>query len=174
MKIDFHTHIFPDHVAPRTLEVLSAAAHIPVKWQNGSYHITVAFIYGDEQVKALCGAFERCLDGREAPSLTFDKVDVFEAKNSHALIINLTSSQPSPELFDLVKTLRQEALDQGAEVESAFMLHVTLGRINTASTSLEEVKKIVDGIPVPPFTLHLTKATYRYFRGAGIGSWKMG
>ncbi len=30
MKIDFHTHIFPDHVAPRTLEVLSAAAHIPV------------------------------------------------------------------------------------------------------------------------------------------------
>ena len=29
MMIDFHTHIFPDRIAPRTLEVLSAAADIP-------------------------------------------------------------------------------------------------------------------------------------------------
>ena len=29
MIIDFHTHIFPDHIAPRTLEVLSAAGGIP-------------------------------------------------------------------------------------------------------------------------------------------------
>ena len=29
MMIDFHTHIFPDRIAPRTLEVLSAAAGIP-------------------------------------------------------------------------------------------------------------------------------------------------
>ena len=29
MKIDFHTHIFPDHIAHRTLEVLSAAGGIP-------------------------------------------------------------------------------------------------------------------------------------------------
>lgn len=29
MIIDFHTHIFPDHVAPRALEKLSHEAHIP-------------------------------------------------------------------------------------------------------------------------------------------------
>lgn len=29
MKIDFHTHIFPDHIASRTIEVLSAASKSP-------------------------------------------------------------------------------------------------------------------------------------------------
>lgn len=151
-----------------------AAAHIPVKWQNrGTYHITVAFIKGDEQVEALRAAFERHLNDCDAPSLTFDEVNVFEAKNEPNFIVNLTSSRPSPEFVNFVDTLRQEISTLDAEIESEFKLHVTLGRIDVASTSLEEVKKLADSIQVPPFTLLLKDANYRYYQGGVIHQWKM-
>ena len=144
-----------------------AAAQIPVKWQRrGTYHITVVFIKGDEQVDVLCTAFERCLNGCEAPSLTFDKVDVFKAQNSPEFIVHLTATHPSPEFTDLVKLLWQKASSLGAEIESEFKLHVTLGRIDADSNSLEEVKKAADSIQVPPFTLLLKDANYRYSKDA--------
>lgn len=150
------------------------AAHIPVTWQRrGTFHITMMFIKGDEQVEALSAAFERCLYYAPAPSLTFDKVDVFKAKNSPEFIVNLTSSRPSPEFKDFVNLLLQEASNLGAEIESEFKLHVTLGKINATSATLDEVKKITDGIQVPPFTLQLTDAEYRYYKGNCIGSWEL-
>lgn len=149
-----------------------AAEKISVKWQRG-FHITVAFIKGDKQVDALSAAFERCLYYRPAPSLTFDKVDVFKAQNSPEFIVNLTSSHPSSEFVDLVTMLRQEISDIGAEKESEFKLHVTLGKIDADSTSIDKVKKVAAGIQVPPFTLCLTDAEYCYYKGESIGSWRL-
>ena len=149
-------------------------AHVHVHWQrSGTHHITVAFINGDEQVDALSAAFERCLYCSPAPSLTFDKIDVFEANNRSEFIVNLTSSQPSHEFTNLVKLLRQTALDLGAEIESDFRLHVTLGRIDANAAALDGVKRVADSIQVPPFTLQLTDAKYRYFRADSISSWEL-
>lgn len=150
------------------------AAHIPVKWQNrGSYHITVAFINGDEQVEDLSSSFDGCIDERLAPSLTLDKLDAFVAKNGDEIILNLTSSRPSQGFVDFVTIVRQTASDLNAEMDSDFKLHVTLGRIAAASTNLEDVKKVVASIQVPPFSLSLVDAEYRYYKGEMIRAWEM-
>lgn len=150
------------------------AAKIQVKWQrSGIYHITIMFVKGDEQVDSLKAAFKRCLYNAPAPSLTFDKVDVFKANNSPELIINLTSSYPSPKFDNLVNLLRQEALNFGVVIESEFKLHVTLGKVDATSVSLEEVKKVIGTIQVPPFPLSLLNAEYRYYKGTIIDSWKL-
>ena len=150
------------------------AAHIPVKWQRrGSYHITVVFIKDDQQVDDLRDAFDRHLNECLAPALTFDRLDAFIAKNCDEIILNLTSSHPSAQFYDFVSIVRQVASDLGAEMESDFKLHITLGRINVASTNLEDVKKVAASIQVPPFTLSLTDAEYRYFKGESICTWKM-
>ena len=157
----------------KRLREAMAAKDILVNWQNGGYHITMAFFNSNEQVKALNDAFNKCINERLAPSLTLDKVDVFKAQHKPEYIVHLTSSQPSPRFVDFVDLLRHEASNLGAEIESEFKLHITLGKIDTSSTTLEEVKKAVDGIQVPPFTLRLTDAEYLYHKGHSIGSWKM-
>ena len=51
---------------------------IPVRWQNGFYHITVAFLHDDLHVKELREAFARILSGKKAPSITLDKLEAFQ------------------------------------------------------------------------------------------------
>jgi 2'-5' RNA ligase len=150
-----------------------AEAKIPVKWQPGGFHLTVAFISNDQPTKALSIAFDRQMSGREAPLQTFDKVNAFIAKTSSEIIIHLTSTQLSPTMQTLVDSLRKEAIDAGADIENDFILHVTLGRINAKKAALEQVRRIVESIQVPPFTLLLQKAEYRYFRGKSIQRWTM-
>lgn len=150
-----------------------AAADIPVRWQRGWYHITVAFIEDDQRVATLREAFDRVLTGRHAPLLTLDRVDAFRAKNRPEVIVNLTSSQPSPELLSLMDTLRNEVLKAGVHMECDFRLHITLGRTTDPGVTEEQVRNITDGMQVQPFTLALMEAEYRYFRGACIRHWKM-
>ena len=150
-----------------------AEAKIPVRWQPGGFHLTVAFISNDQPVKALSIAFDKQLSGREAPAQTFDKVDAFEAKTGDEFILHLTSTQLSTTLQTLVDSLRKDAFDAGADIENDFILHVTLGRIDAKKTSLEQVRRIAESIQVPPFTLLLQKAEYRYFRGKSIQRWTM-
>ena len=150
-----------------------AEAKIPVRWQPGGFHLTVAFISNDRSVKALSIAFDKQLSGREAPLQTFDKVNAFIAKTGSEIIIHLTSTQLSPTMQTLVDSLRKEAIDAGADIENDFILHVTLGRINAKTAALEQVRRIAESIQVPPFTLLLQKAEYLYFRGKSIQRWTM-
>ena len=150
-----------------------AEAKIPVRWQPGGFHLTVAFISNDQPVKALSVAFDKQLSGRQAPLQTFDKVNAFIAKTSSEIIIHLSSTQLSPTLQTLVDLLRKEAVDAGADIENDFILHVTLGRIDANKATLEQVRRIAESIQVPPFTLLLQKAEYLYFRGKSIQHWTM-
>ena len=150
-----------------------AEAKVPVRWQPGGFHLTVAFISNDQPVKALSIAFDKQLSGREAPAQTFDKVDAFEAKTGDEFILHLTSTQLSPTLQTLVESLRKGAMNAGADIESDFILHVTLGRIDTKNATLEQVRRIAESIQVPSFTLLLQEAEYHYFRGNSIQHWKM-
>ena len=150
-----------------------AEAKIPVRWQPGGFHLTVAFISNDNPVKALSVAFDKQLSGRQALLLTFDKVDAFEAKAGDEFILHLTTTQLSPTLQTLVDSLRKGAMNAGADIENDFILHVTLGRIDTKKATLEQVRQIAESIQVSPFTLLLQKAEYRYFRGKSIIRWTM-
>lgn len=150
-----------------------AAAKIPVRWQPGGFHLTMAFISNDQPVKALSVAFDKQFSGREASAQTFDKLDAFMAKTGGETIIHLTSTHLSPSLQTLVNSLRRAAIDAGADIENDFILHVTLGRIDAKKATLEQVLRIAESIQVPSFTLLLQKAEYRYFRGKSIQRWTM-
>lgn len=147
---------------------------IGVRWQKAYYHITIAFINNDEPVKAISAAFNSLLARYDAPSLTFDKIDAFETKSGGEIIINLTASRPSAEFSVLAESLRNAALNAGAEIDGSFLLHVTLGRIATQNTSLEAAKRITEGIMIKPFEMTLKEVEYRYFRGESIRRWTLG
>ena len=78
------------------------------------------------------------------------------------LIVFLTSSAPSERFMSLVESLRSEVEKIGANMESNFRLHITLGRIKARLASLEQVEEVVKKIDVPPFTLTLQDAEYKF------------
>ena len=142
-------------------------AGIYVTWQNDTYHIAVAFMKDDQHVKVLQKAFGEVLSKAGAPQLTLDKVGVFRTMSGEELIVFLTSSAPSERFMSLVDSLRSEAEKVGANMESNFRLHITLGRIKARLASLEQVEEVVKKIDVPPFTLTLQDAEYRYTQSCG-------
>lgn len=150
-----------------------AEENISVRWQKRYYHITAAFIYNDEPVEELTKVFDATLTRRKAPKLTLDTLDAFCAKEAPVIIVNLTSSHLSPDFNILVNQLREMAREQGANIDGNFLLHITLGRIDIAQTSIGQVRGIVSGIEVPSFTLQLKEAEYRYYRGGSIRCWTL-
>lgn len=152
----------------RRLRKALAKTGVPVKWKKDLYHITVAFMKDDQHVEALKTAFGKILFNTEAFQLTLDKVGVFKTMSGKELIINLTSSEPSERFMSLVESLRCEVGKIGVNLESDFLLHITLGRIDANMASLEEVEKVVNKIVVPPFTLTIKDAEYCYYKGDSI------
>ena len=163
--LDFKVPVRQDARWFNRLRKALAMEDVPVKWKDGCYHVTVAFIKGDQHVEALKKAFGKILFKTEAFQLTLNKVGVFKARIRNELIINLTSSAPSERFMSLVGSLRSEVEKIGVNLESDFLLHITLGWIDADMASLEEVEKVVNKIVVPPFTLTIKDAEYRYQKG---------
>ena len=64
---------------------------IPVRWQNGFYHITVAFLHDDLHVKELREAFACILSGKKAPSITWTNWKFFklsQEKNLSSILLH--------------------------------------------------------------------------------------
>ena len=153
-----------------------ATVGVPVTWQKSEYHITVAFLKDDLHVEELRTAFGEVLSKAEAPQLTLDKVGVFKTMSGEELIVFLTSSTPSERFMSLVESLRSEVEKIGANMESNFRLHITLGRIKACLASLEQVEEVVKKIDVPPFTLTLQDAEYKFTKSCGnksIQEWNL-
>lgn len=145
---------------------------IPVRWQNGFYHITVAFLHDDLHVKELREAFACILSGKKAPSITLDKLEVFQTQSGKELIINLAPSHPSDELLTLINELRSAAINSGSQISKDFFIHITLGRIDAEDADLDEIKDIISSISFSPFKVSIKEAEYRYFRADTIDHWK--
>ena len=50
-------------------------------------------------------------------------------------------------------------------MQSAFKLHVTLGRVTDAAINVRALQRITASIQPPPFTLKLQKINFRIYRG---------
>ena len=146
---------------------------IPVRWQNGFYHMTVAFIHDDNHVKELRDAFIQILSGRQAPSITLDKLEAFATQSGKEIIINLAPSHPSNELLALIDEIRTVAINSGSQISKDFFIHITLGRIDAQDATLDEVKDVISSVDFEPFTVTIREAEYRYFRGATISRWTL-
>lgn len=146
--------------------------HISVRWQNAFHHITVVFINEEPATTNLKSLFSRCLEGRVAPSLTFDKVDVF-AISSGRYIVYLTAEHPSEEFMALIKDVRDAVKMTDGDFDDDFRLHVTLGRVFDENTGLEPLREITNTIAVPSFTLWLPEVRYMEYRFRELATWTM-
>ena len=133
---------------------------IPVRWQNGFYHITVAFLHNDKKTV-------------EAPSITLDKLEAFATQSGKEIVINLAPSHPSDELLALIDAIRTVAISSGSQISKDFFIHITLGRIDAQDATLDEVKDVISAIDFEPFTVSIQETEYRYFRGATINRWTL-
>ena len=146
---------------------------VPVRWRNGFHHITIAFLDETPVGVDLRPMLEKHLKGFSAPALTFDKVDVF-GKRSGGGVIYLTASNVPESFLTLTKRIREDMEKMGCVIESEFKLHVTLGRVGReAKIGLGGLKRIVEAVEVPAFTLTLTDVDYREFRGRTIYETKL-
>lgn len=144
-----------------------------VRWQQGSYHITVAFFKDSQHVEELTNVFDGIMHGSVAPELTFDEVNTFVTRDGKEIIVNLTASKPTAEFDAFIDRLRDAAEETGVEMEPDFRLHVTLGRIATEMVAIEDATEVAESIEVPPFELTLHEAEYRYRPNPQISFWRL-
>ena len=136
-------------------ELRMALSGIPVRWQDGFYHITMAFLNETPANVDLRPLLEKHLDRAFAPTLIFDKLDVFTTA-SGMFILYLTTTHVPESFREQVDAIRDDMKTVGCRIQSDFMLHVTLGRVRKDIVDLTSLKQLIDGVIVPPFTLSLT------------------
>lgn len=142
-------------------ELKRQLGHLHVRWQNGGYHITLAFLNDSPIDKDVPSVISRHLDKAAIHSLTFDRLDVFTAVISKQHIINLTVSDVPEAFYSWVDGIRQDLKSQGCMIQSGFKLHVTLGRVEMSDMDLRDLQTLVGKIQIPSFSLPLSSLEYR-------------
>lgn len=150
--------------APWFLELREACKDIDVKWQMGYYHITMAFVDVTPIGVDLRPLLKKHLSTFTAPTLTFDKLDAFTTI-SGMHIIHLTATEVPRSFMSVVQAVRSDMESAGCVMQSAFRLHVTLGRVRDPRLQLPTLQKILETVSLPAFSLTLTDIDYRVFRG---------
>ena len=152
-------------------DLKSALLGLPVRWQNGHYHITMAFLDQTPSNFDVASIIDKHLSKAEPQMLKFDKIDAFTANNTGMYIINLTTSGVPERFKRLVNDIRDDLKANGCVMNSEFRLHVTLGRLDTSTIDLEKLLKIIRAIKIPVFQMELDSFEYRKFRGESIKVW---
>lgn len=145
-------------------ELRAVCQHIPVKWQMGYYHITMAFLDETPADVDLQPILEKHLARLDAPTLCFDKLDAFTA-NSGMHIIHLTATNVPLDFLSAIDHIRTDMKATGCRIESDFRLHVTLGRVKDVNINLSDIQESISSVSIPTFSLCLTDIDYRVFRG---------
>lgn len=136
---------------------------IPVGWQSGHFHITMAFLEDTPSDVDFATVIDEQLRARLAPTLAFDKLDVFLTMSKDLYIVNLTCANIPKAFENLVCKIRDELEKRGAVMEADFKLHVTLGRIRGITIPQNKIEKVLSSVKLPSFTLRLHRVTYRWF-----------
>ena len=145
-------------------ELRTVCHDLPVKWQTGYYHITLAFIDETPENVDLLPILDKHLDALFAPSLLFDKLDVFTA-HSGMHIINLTTNSVPQDFSLVINNTRADMKAVGCRIDSSFRLHVTLERVIGDNLDVATIQGIVAKIQLPVLLYNLTNVDYREFRG---------
>ena len=153
-------------------ELRLACRNIDVKWQMAYHHITMAFVDETPENIDLRPLLEKHLKTFTAPTLTFDKLDVFTAM-SGMHIIYLTATDVPQSFLSLIENIRSDMKAAGCVVDSWFRLHVTLGRVKDPQITLAAIQKLTESVSLPAFSLTLEDVDYRVFRGKTIYETKL-
>jgi len=148
-------------------ELRLACRNINVKWQMAYHHITMAFVDETPENIDLRPLLEKHLNMFTAPTLTFNKLDVFTAM-SGMHIIYLTATDVPQSFLSLIENIRTDMKATGCVVDSWFRLHVTLGRVKDSHIQLADIQELTGTVSLPAFSLTLEDVDYRVFRGRTI------
>lgn len=140
-----------------------------VKWQNGFYHITLAFIHGstDEERSKITAIADELLAGQRPYSITFGEIDAFTTKGRRTHIIFLRPTENNVAFTNMVQTLRNRIKDVSNVMEPDFQLHITLGRVDAKNVTLAELKKAIEYVDAPDEDVVLRKINHRLFKDYG-------
>ena len=166
----------PISAKARWMDELHGLLHnIPVNWQNGNYHITIAFLdkMNDEKRTEAKRLIDGVLAGTKAQRLTIDKVSAFTTKDGSAHIVHAASSCPDENLMELINEIRQRLANGNFQMEPDFKLHITLGKAPSDKITLAELHQKLATLTMPAFTLNLTELEYRCFRASSIKKWHL-
>ena len=163
--LEIQVPLYYDH--PWLAELRAACSHIPVRWQNGFFHITMAFIDDTPMTEDLLPILDSHLNKAKAPTLVFDKLDAFST-NSMMHIIHLTSTDIPEDFLLLVSAIRNDLKKAGCRMESDFRLHVTLGRVMNHYITLSKLCETLASFHSPKLSFCLTDVDYRVFRGTTL------
>ena len=144
-----------------------ACRNIDVRWQMAYHHITMAFVDETPDGVDLRSLLEKHLKTFPAPTLTFDKLDVFTAM-SGMHIIYLTATDIPQSFLSLIENIRSDMNAAGCVMDSLFRLHVTLGRVKDPHIQLSAIQELTESVSLPAFSLTLEDVDYRVFRGKTI------
>ena len=153
-------------------ELRIACRNIDVRWQMAYYHITMAFIDETPEDVDLRPLLEKHLNTFPAPTLTFDKLDVFTAM-SGMQIIYMTATDVPQSFLSLIENIRSDIKAVGCVVDSGFRLHVTLGRVKDPHIQLATIQELMESVSLPAFSLTLEDVDYRIFRGKTLYETKL-
>ena len=141
-------------------------ACIKVAWKiPGHPHLTLAFIDETPDIDELAKELTPCISKATAPTIKFDRLNVFRAQSGTKYITNLTTSD-IPEGFQcLVNDIREVLKQNGAVMKSSFLFHVTLGEIDNMKIGISKIQKVLNTITLPAFSLTLREVNFMEFRG---------
>ena len=137
-----------------------------VRWQDGHFHVTVAFINDGVDV-AEAGKLAEVMDGElagmAAPVLTFDTLEAFTTQGGGMHIVYLTASRVPDEWAAFVDRLRAKLIGLDYHL-GPFQLHVTLARVPAGSIGLDALRHRIGRVAAPQISSTLMKADYRFYR----------
>ena len=148
-------------------ELREALKDMPVSWQKGYYHITLAFIDDTQHLADIEGIMHKFWDDAQPVNITFDKLDVFTVGNGMQIIHLGTSNIPKG-FKTLVDDIRCKIVSTNSDIQSDFKLHVTLGRVSEPEADINDIGFLIDEIDFTPISLTLNEVEYRVFRGRSI------
>lgn len=137
-----------------------------VRWQDGHFHVTVAFINDDVDragAEMLAEVMDAELAGMAAPVLTFDTLEAFTTQGGGMHIVYLTASRVPDEWAAFVDRLRAKLIGLGYH-PGPFQLHVTLSRVPAGSIDLDALRHSIGRVAAPQISSTLMKADYRFYR----------
>ena len=167
MKTYLEIKVPISYSAPWFSELRNTLKDMPVLWQKGYFHITLAFIDDTQNLPDVEAIMHKYLDYAQPVNITFDKLDVFTA-GSGMMIVHLGANNIPKRFQTLVDNIRHDISCTNSKIQSDFKLHVTLGRISEPEADIDDVGFLIDEIDLPPMELVLNEVEYRVFRGKSI------
>ena len=149
-------------------DLLYCCRNIPVRWQNGCWHVTIAFLDETPDPTDAARIITEALSGVKAWDFVFDTIDVFTTGSGKEHIINLTASAAPEEFMKFVSKVRGALSDGGCAIQSGFRLHITLGRVKASGISLGDLRKAVGSASCPRLRMAPVKLDLLTFPGHGL------